>query len=498
VADSSLEAPLDPSPGSDSPSLSTDSEAERFLPHGAVALQQELAARPFTDPADADRFRAFSRLVGALIHYRFHEREQSVVSAWQSIGDDPDTADQAAVGRPATTPAANSASSTASDTSTDNDNAGRVVSAELRALLEHANYADVTMEDVEQALQEESLIPLRLSVDLDDYEELVIRRRGGHEEEVELKSFFGLRTKRKTITVDDRTVIFTRIKPAAWFAQRGIDPAGRNLVPGAASLKMFQNVPRADVEMLLPSTEVKFRTIDTLTMAVPAVASGIAVVATKLLPTIGLIALAAGFALGLRDERPALDQSTLLVLMGGMMTLGGFLFKQYSTLKNRRVNYLKTLSENLYFRSMGDGAGVLHTLLATAEQQEVAEVLLAYRFLLDEPDGLTADKLDRRIEDWYAQSAVTIDFDVPDAVAKLHELNLVEQGDDTTLRARPLTDSLAVLDGIWDDLFNYAEARTQSSGRAPAETSPAAGSGTGLGRWLRRVTARFNNESAAA
>src|SRR3712207_8715653 len=44
-----------------------------------------------------------------------------------------------------------------------------------------------------------------------------------------------------------------------------------------------QDVPRADLEMLFPNAQVRMRSIDKLLIGVPAVASGIIVIATKLI-----------------------------------------------------------------------------------------------------------------------------------------------------------------------------------------------------------------------
>ena len=284
----------------------------------------------------------------------------------------------------------------------DDPAAALLVATELTELLDAANYTPVTMVELDDALANESLIPLRLEVDLDDYDELLIYRRGSRHDTVEIPRWLGLRSEERTITVDQRVVVYTRVKPQGWFDEQGIDPAERNLVPGHVSLRQFQNVPRADIEMLLPSTQVGFRPIDSLLIGVPAVASGIAVLATKLLPTLGLIFLLVGAWLGLRDEQPEIDQAALVILFGGAVTVGGLVFRQWAKLKNRRVEYLKTLTENLYLRTLSVGPGVLHTLLASAEQQEVAEVLLAYRFLLAAVAGRTAEALDDEVETWAA------------------------------------------------------------------------------------------------
>ncbi|MEA2003074.1 MAG: TMEM143 family protein [Actinomycetota bacterium] len=293
---------------------------------------------------------------------------------------------------------------------------------------------------------------------------MLIYRRGSYQDTVEIPKWLGLRSQEQTITVDQRVVVYTRVKAQAWFDERKIDPTERNLVPGHVSLKQFQNVPRADIEMLLPSTQAGLRLVDSLLIGVPAVASGIAVLATKLLPTLGLIFLLAAAWLGFRDEQPDIDQAALVILFGGVVTLGAFVFRQWSKLKNRRLKYLKTLTENLNLRTLASGPGVLHTLLASAEQQEVVEVLLACRFLLAAPGGLTAPELDVTVETWLRDDGHgEIDFEVDDAVAKLRRLEVVEGR--STLRAVPLADSLALLDRRWDDLFRH-----QATGMVAAPT----------------------------
>ena len=398
-------------------------DRERFIPQRVGQLTKELCKLPWAEDRDgAEQFRSFSRLTSALYHYEFHDREQVVTEAWERFGDDPAAA--------------------------------AVVAAELTGLLDGANYIPVTMAELDDALANESLIPLRLKVDLDDYDELLIYRRGSRQDTVDIKKWMGLRSKERTFTVDTRVVVYTRVKPESWFDERKIDPTKRNLVPGHVSLRQFQNVPRADIEMLLPSTRIAFRLVDSLAIGLPAVASGIAVLASKLLPTLGLIFLLVGTWLGFRDEQPEIDQAALVILFGGVITLGGFVFRQWAKLKNRRLEYHKTLTENLYFRTLGAGPGVFHTLLSSAEQQEVVEVLLAYRFLLAEPEGLTAADLDAAVEAWLRDAGHgDIDFEVADAVAKLRRLEVIEGR--ATIRALPLADSLALLDRRWDDLFRY-------------------------------------------
>ncbi len=398
---------------------------ERFVPLRVGRLTNDLANRPWAEPDGEQQFRGLSRLVAALYHYEFHDHERSLEQAWDQIEARPEAAQE--------------------------------ITRELTALLEAANYTRVTPDQLDEAFGRESLVPLRLEVDLDDYEELLVYRRDSSQETVAIKRYKGLRTEQRTITVEDRVVVYARVRPATWFADRDVNPSDRNLIPGSLSLKQFREVPRADIKTLLPSTQVRFRAIDSVLVGVPAVISGVVVLATKLLPTLGLIFVLAGAWLGLRDDEPDLDQGALVALIGGLITLGGFLIRQWTKLKNRRVDYLKTLSETLFFRMLGDGLGVIHTLLNAAEEQEIIEVLLAYRFLCDHPQGIGLTELDLEVEQWLAATCKrSIDFEIDDAVTKIRALGMATGTEQ--LQAVPMPDVLASLDARWDDLFDHRRA----------------------------------------
>lgn len=417
-------------------------EAARYVPQRVRALTEALAQEPWNDAPDGpDRFREFARLVSALYHFEFHDREQTIVELWEHLADGGDVAQR--------------------------------FSSELSGLLDGANYEALSMAELEDALERESLLKVSLDVDLDDYEELMVYHRGAHTDTIELARWKGLRApEQKTITIDERVVVHTRVQDAAWFDARGVDPVERNLVPGHASLQQFVDVPRADIEMLLPSVQVRFRFVDRLVLGVPAVASGVLVLATKLLPTLGLIFLLFAAWLGLRDDEPELDQAALVLLATGLFTLGVFVVRQWTKLKNRRIEYWKTLTENLYFRTLGTGGGVLHELLASAEQQEVVEVVLAARFLFDATTPMSSDELDERVERWLrVHCDREIDFEVDDAIGKLERLGVLEPtSPDGLLSATTIDDTLARLDDRWDELFQHGRAHRPA---APDVSTPA-------------------------
>jgi hypothetical protein len=137
--------------------------------------------------------------------------------------------------------------------------------------------------------------------------------------------------------------------------------------------------------------------------------------------------VAAGFWLGVHKEPIQLNQGQLAALGAGLMAFGGYLVRQFTKFKNRKIQFMKALSANLYLRNLDNDAGVFHHLLDAAQEEEVKEAVLAYHFLRTAGRPLTAAELDRRIEDWFARRwEAAIDFEVGDGVDKLRRLRLVD------------------------------------------------------------------------
>jgi len=136
-----------------------------------------------------------------------------------------------------------------------------------------------------------------------------------------------------------------------------------------------------------------------------------------------------------------------------MLPPGG---KPNQQFKNRKIQFMKALSENLYFRNLDNDAGVFHYLLDAAEEEEVKEVVLAYHFLRTAARPLTAKALDRRIADWFTRRWETaFDFEGDDGVGKLRRLRLVDDDGQGRLTAVTVDEATRRLDQIWENLFVY-------------------------------------------
>ena len=139
----------------------------------------------------------------------------------------------------------------------------------------------------------------------------------------------------------------------------------------------------------------------------------------------------------------------------GMGVFGGFIFKEWSKFKNRKIKFMKALSDNLYFKNLDNNAGVFHTLVDSAEEEDFKEAILAYTFLLHEPKGLSVIELDAKIEAWFMEKyQCELDFEISDAFSKLERMKLVTI-EDNNYRAIELSLAKKQLDTHWDNIFDY-------------------------------------------
>ncbi len=406
--------------------------SEHFIPFRKSDLVRMCLHDPGGTPA-AD-FGQFCALLSAIFHFEFHDRLEQLKDLYAPVNPDLDTRPCPLTGAHRTEP--------------------KSLVQELEAVLRAANFVAITRADLERALQEESLFNVRLEVNFDDFEEVVFFRRGESSKTEVIHRLFGLQSREITFTNYDRVLVYVRFRDQAHFDRQG----RKNLLftPGSTLLKLFQNVPKADLEMLFPNTEVRMKLMDKILIGVPAAAGSVALLVTKLSGTLILVGAFIAFWLGLRADPVTIDQAALVTLAVGLGTLGGYLFRQFNKFKNRKIQFMKTLTENLYFKNLDNNAGVFHRLIDAAEEEESKEAMLAYRALLLAGGPLSEAELDAAVETWFRERwHCELDFEADDALAKLVRLQLVTRENDR-YRAVPLKDALRILDERWDDFFQFA------------------------------------------
>ena len=407
---------------------------ERFIPYrrtDVVAMCQDDGA---LKPEDIKAFSIFCEILISLFHFEAHKKLEQLKNCYAPFDPDRDT----------------------KLIDADNFNVNELkqqLENHLKDVLEHANFESVSEADLEDALHAESLFKVRLQVDFNDFEDVLFFRRGLSNNTETITQWFGLKKRTLELQVYDRVLVYVRFKNKDYFDQ--LERTELYFEPGSTIIKLFRNVPKNDMEMLFPNTEVRMKPIDKLLIGVPTAIGGIFMLVTKLGATLLLVFSVLAFWLGLHDKPASLDQATLIALLIGLGGLGGFLWRQFNKYKNRKIQFMKLLAENLYFKNLDNNAGVFHHLIDVAEEEECKETILAYYHLLTSKQPLTAAELDKKIELWFVDKyKCTLDFEMHDALAKLVRFDLVKEIKGKYL-AKPLSDSNKQLDSLWDGYFNY-------------------------------------------
>ena len=398
----------------------------RFIPFRRQDII-EMCLRDGEPGVSEGGFRQLAKMLAQLYHFEFHAIIEALKDAYADIDPDSDTR------RPC--PAA--------------ARQGQSFVELLDDLLVKANYERVSEDELNRALLESSLFKIRLQVDFSEFSEVSLFARGQSRRQEKLSTWFGLRSRTIEFINYDRVVVYLKFRDDYEAARQDMS----HCRAGATLLKLFRNVPRADLEMLFPNTQVRMRLLDKLLIGVPALVSGGIVLTTKLGASLVLLGSLVGYWLGLHSQPTELNQARVMVLLAGAAALIGYLWKQFNNFKNRKIRFMQALTRNLYFKNLDNNSGVLYRLADDAEEEETKEALLAYYFLLSSRVPLTEKELDRQIENWFeTRWDCSIDFEIADALLKLRALGLVEESGGK-LKSVSIEEGIGILDRRWDDFF---------------------------------------------
>jgi hypothetical protein len=316
---------------------------------------------------------------------------------------------------------------------------------ELEGIFADANFRAVTESELDSAFNSESLFPLAVNVNLDDYDTLILYRRGETKRTEKIRSWQTFyQWKEIEIESFDRLVVVIRLKKEALENNKDLTRV-QEMKAGKIYLKFFKNIPKADVEMVLPNARLGMRPLDKLMLGGPLAAGAFSSV-IKLFLAFGAAA-AGGVSLTYEDP-------TMRVVGTLLLVMAGYFMKGLSGYKNTKLNYMQTLSQGLYFKNLANNASVVYQLLKLAEDEEIKEALLAYHFLYKSEKPLSMEELDNQVEQWFKDKFDrNFDFDVEDGLVKLKKLGLVKSSKDT-LKALELEKAIALLDKRWDNYFS--------------------------------------------
>jgi hypothetical protein len=393
-------------------------QRENFIPVRKAELAELLVRDPGLTAVEQSDFRQFCRLLESMFHFEFHAELEALKDAYAPFDPDADTQPLEPL------PAA------------EYERRLDGLFDKFVWLLGRANFVRLTHADIAATLSSASDWGLRLKVDFDVFERLEVFARGdivGRRARRRWRSLF--RPEQVEVPIYQRLVIICRLRD-----HRGVDS---QVSPHHVYLKTFKNIPKLDLDMLLPGSRVKMSLFDQGKILLPTV-SGVAIAGWKLFQG-AVVAAAAGV-------------SGALSHMGLLAGTLGYGVKSFFGYLRTQQKYQLNLTRSLYYQNLENNAGVVFRLLDEAEEQECREAFLAYYFLWRYAGavGWTSSQLDAEIEAYLNREiGIDVDFEVADGLAKLERLSLVEATSEGRWRAISIERALSTLDRLWDNLFCY-------------------------------------------
>ncbi|MCA9709672.1 MAG: DUF3754 domain-containing protein [Myxococcales bacterium] len=213
----------------------------------------------------------------------------------------------------------------------------------------------------------------------------------------------------------------------------------------ALNLKLFREIPVADVEALLPHAEVAMSGLDQLKIWG------------------GSLGALGGLATKLLESTVVFSQ----MLWVGVVALGGLSVRSLLGYRRAKHTRLSQMTHHLYYQNVANNAGVLDQLVASIGQEELKEALLAYAIVHGGEVG-DVPTLARRASQWLAAHYdVAVDFDGPDAVATLERLGLWADREGWALR--PPAEAVQELARRWQERLTVEHhLQAATGGRASA------------------------------
>lgn len=285
---------------------------------------------------------------------------------------------------------------------------------EFVLLLERANFRQLSQAEIESAIGNASEMGVRLHVDLDQFQRLAIFARGAAMVNFRKFQWAKLRYVEFEIPIYQRLVVVFQKRDE----EQTVD---------TAYMRLFKNVPHADVDMTLPGGTVHISMLDRGKIILPTI-SGLGITVLKILK--GAVILAFAGIAGLL---------AIAGLVAGAIGSGMKSFNGYWKTKNK---YELSLTRNLYYQNLDNNEGVLYRLGAEAEAQELRETLLAYFVLWNAQESCSPGRLAAKAEQLMSRVGVAVDFEVGDAVAKLERLGLCKSDANGVCRAVTLDEAV--------------------------------------------------------
>lgn len=327
----------------DSPPIPEDAarwRREHFIPLRRRDLVELLSEDESLDAESRVQFVKLCELLTATFHHEYRDRLERLKDLYAAFNPD-------------------SVMLNIENTTISRDVQASDLFEELVGLLERANYHRLSRDEIEQAVGAASEWDVRLNVDFEVFERLEVFARG---------DVLAKKTRRhwnKLYKPEEVDVpIYQRLMVVFQFREH--KKLEKDASTEAVYLKLFKNIPKQDVDMLLPGASFKMSLFDHSKVMLPTMSGFILAVVKGF--KVALVSLFSGFW-------------GFLIFLGFVGGTAGYGVKSFLGYLRTKDKYQLNLTRSLYYQNLDNNAGVLFRLLHEAEEQELREAILAYALL---------------------------------------------------------------------------------------------------------------------
>ncbi len=369
---------------------------ERYIP---LKTHELIAHLTGIDPNDEQRTQALGRLfkqLVALVHQHYESHHEQLVLLYHEFDPDLDIT-PTQLSNPSSLDAAQ------------RDILGRKLFSEIADSLEYANYRRLKPREIQLALNVASHWGVRLKIRFSSFRRLEVYGRGDiivKRWKRDWRHFFRLRE--VDVPIYQRLVVVFRTKE--------LQNMPELLDPDCVHVRMFKNIPKLDVDMMLPGSQVRMNWMDTGKIGVPTL-WGLMMLASRLAKSIWLLAILGAVKFF----------SSFLFIFAIVIASLFYGIKSIFSYTSTKQRYQLSVARNLYYQNLDNNLGALLRLIEEAQQQESCEAILAYYVLSNSKSAhLAVEQIDEQAELILRSiTGIEVDFDVEDALRDLLGFGLV-------------------------------------------------------------------------
>lgn len=371
----------------------------------------DLVIRKTIQPGDLDSAATcFKQLIR--LKYRFHH--EKLMDLYSKYDPDRDVFDRltslyAKESQVTSEAASVEPTSESSRKGTDRHTEIRTLFAEITDSLYHANYRRLSPQEIQSAIGAASHWGVKLRIRFSSFRRLEVYARGDILTRKNVRHWKSLfRPREIEVPIYQRLVVI--------FWPKDLQALSEPLDPRRVHIRMFKNVPKADIDMMLPGTQVRLNWLDRGMIGIPTL-WGIFMMSSKLVKSIWVLAFLGTLKI----------LSSTLLFFAIVIATAFYGIKSFFSYSSAKRRYLLDVTRNLYYQNLDNNLGALLRIEEEAEQQEVCEAIMAYFVLKSQATPLSSQSLDEIAERYLAEILGSpVDFDVDDAIRDLVRLDAIQ------------------------------------------------------------------------